>query len=501
MAGVASSAALEAQTDFYGYFEHFPAAVQGVTNLPQSDPQDGTRCLHFLQNGTVELGLRVDNSGSDAVEVATLFNACQSTIEPEDAFFFKWVVAEVIASSMEVNTPSAWSVNDTCAAAQIDGYTSAAALDDGISYLSAPAVDTMAAVQRAFQFNLDLQFQLCLHSCEGESDTALMREVLFRPLQGENGCVSFDEAEWITSMRNTSNPLRAWWWQRCTQLGWFHGSDDTTASQGVLFPGDLPVANVVDYCQRIFDVRAVLCGSGVSCPPVRPHSGALDLGSCRKWEWAASVGCRAVWHRRPSVHPHLLPFAADALFLQATIASTPNVTGTNLHLGGVSAYSVKTAASSGNSSDNLQPVLFTNADMDPFAALAPNSASSARGIEVIDYVGGHNSLGFVTLESESDPPSLTSARHSVVVYMVDAFAAVGVGPGASTGSAGDDSIAVAGVIFMASLLALLILIAAVGATVSRARHKIVRTGVSTSTEGAPESGGGGGSEEVKVSVD
>ena len=257
MAGVASSAALEAQTDFFGYFEHFPVAVEGVTNLPQSDPQDGARCLHFLQNGTVELGMRVDSSGSGAMEVATLFNSCRSTIEPENAFFFKWVVAEVIASSMEVNTPSAWSVNDTCTAAQIDGYTSDTALDDGVSYLSAPAVDTMAAVQRAFQFNLELQFPLCLHACENESAAELMREVLFRPLQGQNGCVSFDEAEWITSMRNTSNPLRAWWWQRCTQLGWFHGSDGATVSQGVLFPGDLPVENVVNYCQRIFDVRSL----------------------------------------------------------------------------------------------------------------------------------------------------------------------------------------------------------------------------------------------------
>jgi hypothetical protein len=102
------------------------------------------------------------------------------------------------------------------------------------------------------------RYQLCLEVCNGTSPIDRVAEVVFRPptrnnasamkgQQQQQQCVSFDEAGWLQSLRDESNPARAWWWQRCTQLGQFHGGSSVDPNN-VFF--DIDVNTVRRPCVR-----------------------------------------------------------------------------------------------------------------------------------------------------------------------------------------------------------------------------------------------------------
>ena len=259
---IASSAAIEARVDFADYFQTLGQAVDdmseissstlGVTNSARAA---GGQCRDVLQRGTQEISRVLEEDGNDGRRaVAALFGACETAILPENEFFFKWAVSEVIASTLELNTPPVWSLNRTCAAA----------IDDplGTNPLSRALNGSAAAVQRAFEWNMNFEFELCLEECGNVSALQRVRESVFRPLvrplpapssaSSTPSCVSFNESMWLTSLQNTSNPERAWWWQRCSQLGWFHGTP-AASNQTVVFSG-LAVERVVGYCAAIFKV-------------------------------------------------------------------------------------------------------------------------------------------------------------------------------------------------------------------------------------------------------
>jgi hypothetical protein len=242
---VASSAALEARTDFRDFFLDFEPASTNLTGA--------NNCAATIRAGTSAIqALLAAPGGAGRTTVAQLFGACETQIAPEDDFFFKWAVSEVIASSMELNTPPVWSLNRTCAAA-LNGST-------------AGPTAAAASVQRAFDFNMNFQYQLCLEVCNGTSTLDRVREVVFRPpvkqrSDSAGSCVSFDESDWLKSLSSDdANPQRAWWWQRCTELGQFHAtsdghndSDDNIGAQSDPAPSSVFFDDIdIDKVRRMF---------------------------------------------------------------------------------------------------------------------------------------------------------------------------------------------------------------------------------------------------------
>ena len=206
VATVASSAFVEARTDFHEYFSEFENAATAIAS------PDGKACNDAIRNGSRQIS-NLLSSGNRSY-VAELFGACEDEISSQNEFFFKYAVAEVIASSLELNTPPVWSVNKTCSAALNSSATE--------------SESSVNAVQRAFDFNMNFEYQLCMEVCNGTTPLKRVSEVVFRPLTSHrhgHKCVSFDEQTWLQALQNTSNPDRAWWWQRCTQLGQFHGTE------------------------------------------------------------------------------------------------------------------------------------------------------------------------------------------------------------------------------------------------------------------------------------
>ncbi len=272
---IASSAALEARVDFHEYFAHFRPAAEQVAGLGNGGADGvattamGSDCADQLRDGTRAIAqLLADGGDEGRAAVASLFGACEGTVAPADEFFFKWAVSEVIASALELNTAPVWSLNRTCAAALLlDGFVDDGSGGASIENISSNITSSMVAVQRAFRFNMDFSYKLCLEDCEGRTDMQRVAEVLFRPPQRSRSdddaatteCTSFDQAAWLASLRtNASNPDRAWWWQRCTELGWFHGTPTdgaaTVAPTASVFFEGLDVQRVVAYCAEIFEV-------------------------------------------------------------------------------------------------------------------------------------------------------------------------------------------------------------------------------------------------------
>eukprot|EP00750_Incisomonas_marina_P000490 INCI10395.3.p1 GENE.INCI10395.3~~INCI10395.3.p1 ORF type:complete len:436 (-),score=86.58 INCI10395.3:108-1415(-) len=247
VAAVASSAALTAEADFRAFFLQFEPAVLNVT---AAIPDVGAKCNSVIRQGTEDLAALLSGQNDDGrSEIARLFGACEDTISHEDEFFFKYAVSEVIASSMVLNTPPVWSLNKTCTAA----------LNNTMGGATSQISDAAQAVQRAFQFNMDFEYQLCLEVCNGTSPIDRVSEVVFRPLRKNTTtgteCVSFSEKDWLKSLQDPSNPARAWWWQRCTQLGQFHATNgDHTDGEKTVFFDDIHVEKVVGYCAAIFGI-------------------------------------------------------------------------------------------------------------------------------------------------------------------------------------------------------------------------------------------------------
>ena len=287
---IASSAPIEAKVDYSAYLQSFGQAAvdmaaidaDGNTNPAGDASGRGAACASALRNGTRAIDSLFADSASNSNSssrraLAQAFGACETTISAENEFFFKWMVSEVIASTLELNTAPAWSLNRTCEAA-LD-RAAEGANGNGSSNINIGISESVAAVQRAFAWNMQYDYELCIEECNGTTPLQRVSEVLTRPLVvvidgdssgggSSSSCVSFDEAGWLASLGNESNSQRAWWWQRCSQLGWFHGtaadsnasnnnngSTAAAAAAGVFFPG-LGVDRLLGYCASMFQVRA-----------------------------------------------------------------------------------------------------------------------------------------------------------------------------------------------------------------------------------------------------
>jgi len=72
---------------------------------------------------------------------------------------------------------------------------------------------------------------------------------------GNASCNAFSESEWIAlSSLPVPNSNRAWFWQKCTEFGFFKPSYPGTS----VFWGDVHVDPMLGWCEQIFGVKGML---------------------------------------------------------------------------------------------------------------------------------------------------------------------------------------------------------------------------------------------------
>eukprot|EP00164_Ancoracysta_twista_P004505 GFYU01006072.1.p1 GENE.GFYU01006072.1~~GFYU01006072.1.p1 ORF type:complete len:498 (-),score=151.70 GFYU01006072.1:167-1660(-) len=241
---VAPSGPVEAQLNYTSYFGQFSRSA---------DPA----CVQKAHQGS-EIVLSMVNTADGRQKLGQMFNACEGTIAEEDVYYFLWTVMGAIGSADQMDNPPAWPLKKTCALLTRDG-------------------DVLTNYIDAFNFaNGDSEAD---NSNESDVfDVAALKKVptmgqehksALKMGGGANACTSFSESAYIESMTKADNANRSWFWQKCTEFGFFKGGYEGTS---VFFP-NVPVDPLVGYCERMFGIK----GLAPDVDGTNKYYGAKDL--------------------------------------------------------------------------------------------------------------------------------------------------------------------------------------------------------------------------------
>jgi hypothetical protein len=159
------------------------------------------------------------------------FNSCKPLTE-NDVFNFKFTLAVTIAGAAQEDLPPNFQVNQICA------------------LLNAPLpADPIQRFFNAFTF------------ANG----------------GPGSCNDFSDADFVaatseTSLASQAGGSRQWWWQKCTEFGYFKTSYEGTSP----FFTDLPLSHFTNWCAQIFGPNVVL-----NTTAINEEYGALNLAASR----------------------------------------------------------------------------------------------------------------------------------------------------------------------------------------------------------------------------
>lgn len=191
VASVAPSGPVLAQVDYASFLPHF-------------DDVAPASCVQAARAATQAIETLFKIGASDYV--AKLFNSCDSLRNRTDQIFFEHQVGTTVGSANQFNNPNQnWPLNDTCAT-----LTSAAN----------PLVGFAAAV--------------------GGSN-------------GVSDCNTYTVAGFQAQMSPVNNSDRAWWFQKCTEFGFFKSS----AKSGATFFDDVDAKSIGSLCEVIFGVKGL----------------------------------------------------------------------------------------------------------------------------------------------------------------------------------------------------------------------------------------------------
>eukprot|EP01121_Diplochlamys_sp_Union-15-3_P017368 TRINITY_DN60_c0_g1_i1.p1 TRINITY_DN60_c0_g1~~TRINITY_DN60_c0_g1_i1.p1 ORF type:complete len:233 (+),score=26.50 TRINITY_DN60_c0_g1_i1:103-801(+) len=139
-------------------------------------------------------------------KLQSLFMSC-SPIQAEDYYYFKWSLAQFLATTAQWQNPPGNQLDQACAIMTRGG-------------------DPVA--NWAYAYNT---------------------------MNGQNGqCNDFSFKNYMSSLQNvtnTNNLDRSWHWQKCNEFGFFQGSYKGTS---VFFP-DLPIDELLNWCYEIFGIH------------------------------------------------------------------------------------------------------------------------------------------------------------------------------------------------------------------------------------------------------
>lgn len=192
VASVAPSGPVLAQIDYASFLPHFDDVAPAA-------------CVKAARAATQAIETLFKIGAADYV--ATLFGSCGSLQNRTDQLFFEHQVGTTVGSANQFNNPNQnWPLNDTCAM---------------LTGASSPLVGFALAT--------------------GGND-------------GVSSCNTYTVAGFQAQMRNVSNSDRAWWFQKCTEFGFFKSS----SVAGATFFDDVSVDVISSLCEVIFDVKGLM---------------------------------------------------------------------------------------------------------------------------------------------------------------------------------------------------------------------------------------------------
>jgi serine protease 16 len=201
VASIAPSGPVEAKLDYAGFFRQFPTSA-------------GPECAANVAQTTaaVEALLAQGNTA----ELCTAFNCCpgETLEDPMDQMLFKFSLTGTIGSADQMSNPPTFSLNGTCDILADQSQGPINALVKAFNYVNAHPDDV--------------------------SVTA--------------GCNSFSYNDTIASMTGTTTAGnadggRSWYWQKCTEFGYFKGYEDASA----IFPS-VPYTFPLGMCAAVFGI-------------------------------------------------------------------------------------------------------------------------------------------------------------------------------------------------------------------------------------------------------
>lgn len=191
---IAPSGPVEAQSNYTSFFGQFSRSAE-------------PDCVDATRSAVVEIAKLMETSTGRA-SLAKTFSACEP-LTPENYYYFLWQLTSVVGSADQMDNPPTWILNTTC------------------SMMTADTGDLVANFAKAYDFNV------------GQPDLA---------------CNSFNEEAMIKAAQSTATgpggANRSWWFQKCTEFGYFKGAYNNTS---IFFP-TLDVEHIVGYCGRIFGI-------------------------------------------------------------------------------------------------------------------------------------------------------------------------------------------------------------------------------------------------------
>jgi hypothetical protein len=158
-------------------------------------------------------------SSSGRQQLSQTFNTCEP-LKEKDVFYFKVQLAQTLGSSDQFQNPPQWPLNVTC----------------GLMTSGNPITGWAQVMQQA----------------SGASSTSMRNS--FPLMRGESGCLDMNPEHWIAAMKETTNQNRSWFWQKCTEFGFFQTS----------YNGTSPFFNIE------LELQVALCGEVFNIPNMEP---------------------------------------------------------------------------------------------------------------------------------------------------------------------------------------------------------------------------------------
>lgn len=223
-------------------------------------------CAEAVSEATAQIhDVLVSNDTAQLQALADTFGLCRAPVVGEDPFFFEYNLCQLIGTADQFNNPPQWPLQTTCAL-----------LVNGTKNATTP-IEKFAV---ATQFNQ-----------------------LFDPSTGAvaaaPSCYDFNDREAYIKDGQVPGTTRSWWYQSCTEFGFFNPSYPTN---DVFFPNSVvPLEKIDQFCTEWF--------SGLTVPQVlsainqtNAYFGGLSmLGS----NIVFSNGFYDPWHRLSIVDPVL----------------------------------------------------------------------------------------------------------------------------------------------------------------------------------------------------
>eukprot|EP01135_Chromosphaera_perkinsii_P004480 Nk52_evm4s284 gene=Nk52_evmTU4s284 len=206
IASVAASAPMETQFNFSGFFEHFAKVA----------PEECSKEIH--KGSLLVLDLLQSKSGREQLQ--RVFKPCSKLGETlEENFYFMWDITGSLGSANQFQNPPAWPLNKVCGA------------------ILHSKGNLLERYFKAYNTSLD-------------PATASV---------APGKCQVNDEKQFIRNMRNISSTDRLWWFQKCTEVGFFK---PVYPKRTVFFPY-LAVEHIANYCTRVFGIPVEMVKANV----------------------------------------------------------------------------------------------------------------------------------------------------------------------------------------------------------------------------------------------